>query len=102
MPLHTGPWEEGKCAYKIIQYLGNGKPCVASPTEFNRYLLKESKGGYLAKNGAGWIEMMKKLICDPVEAKKMGIAGKKFINKKFSPEKAALKVVNALQLVDCL
>jgi len=101
MPLHTGPWEEGKCGYKIIQYLGNGKPCVASPTRFNSFLIKKSKAGYLAREGHEWIRQMEKLIRNPQKAKNMGLSGKEFIKKNFSTKIIAKKVISVLDYVTC-
>ena len=35
MPLVDGPWERGKCGYKLIQYMASGVPVVASPVGVN-------------------------------------------------------------------
>jgi asparagine synthase (glutamine-hydrolysing) len=35
MPLPDAPWERGKCAYKLIQYMACGLPVVASPVGVN-------------------------------------------------------------------
>lgn len=35
MPLEAGPWERGKCAYKLLQYGAAGLPTVASPVGIN-------------------------------------------------------------------
>ncbi len=34
MPLTDGPWERGKCGYKLVQYMASARATVASPVGF--------------------------------------------------------------------
>lgn len=40
-PLLNGPFERGKCAYKVLQYAAAGLPVVGSPVGANQYALRE-------------------------------------------------------------
>lgn len=53
MPLFETKWEEGKCAFKIIQYMASGLPVVASNFGFNKSVV-EANFGFLAKNEIEW------------------------------------------------
>ena len=35
MPLPDAPWENGKCGYKLIQYMASGRPVIASAVGVN-------------------------------------------------------------------
>jgi glycosyltransferase involved in cell wall biosynthesis len=45
MPLLDSPWEQGKCAYKLIQYMACGLPAVAAPIGANREVLVHGETG---------------------------------------------------------
>ncbi len=48
MPLDDGPWERGKCSFKMLQYLAAGRPCVVSPVGMNREVLAQAEVGLAA------------------------------------------------------
>lgn len=54
MPLPDEPWEQGKCGYKIIQYMACGLPVVASPVGVNSTLITPGENGFLARTGDEW------------------------------------------------
>ncbi len=49
MPLKDGPWEKGKCGYKLIQYMACEVPVVASDVGVNCEIIENETAGLLAK-----------------------------------------------------
>src|SRR5206468_11177987 len=47
MPLVEDVWSEGKCGFKIIQYMALGMPAVASPVGVNNAIIDNAKNGFL-------------------------------------------------------
>ncbi|MFE8032878.1 glycosyltransferase, partial [Thiohalocapsa marina] len=44
MPLTDGPWERGKCGFKLIQYMACGLPVVASGVGMNKEIVTDDCG----------------------------------------------------------
>jgi glycosyltransferase involved in cell wall biosynthesis len=61
MPLKDTPWEKGKCAYKLLQYMAAGVPVLASAVGANNDVVREGVNGYLASNEEDWEEKL--LLC---------------------------------------
>jgi glycosyltransferase involved in cell wall biosynthesis len=64
MPLTADTWSEGKCGFKLIQYLSLGIPAVASPVGVNPVILDHAASGYLASEPAEWKQALEALIQD--------------------------------------
>jgi len=84
MPLKEGPWFEGKCGFKLIQYHACGIPAIASPTEVNSLITLHEQTGFIAKNRDEWKIYLKKLIADTALRTSMGESGRKHIEKNYS------------------
>lgn len=84
MPAKQGPWFEGKCGFKLIQYHACGIPAVASPTGVNPLITLHDKTGFIANNREEWKDYLKKLIADAALRSSMGEAGRKHIEKNYS------------------
>lgn len=94
MPQPDGPWERGKCGYKLLQYMASGLPTVASPVGANLQIVTPETG-ILAGSAAEWREALERLIVDPAMRTRMGLAGRRRAEKMYSlavwgPELAAL------------
>ena len=66
MPLPENDFMRGKSAYKLIQYLGAGLPCIASPVGENNVLFSQANIGFTASTTEKWIESLQKLSSDAV------------------------------------
>jgi glycosyltransferase involved in cell wall biosynthesis len=58
MPLADGPFERGKCGYKLIQYLASRVPVIASPVGVNAEIVQNG-WGTLAKTEQDWLDAMR-------------------------------------------
>lgn len=84
MPLTMDKWSEGKCGFKLIQYLALGIPAVASPVGVNSVIVEDGKNGYLCIRPEEWKEALKKLLQDTVLRKQMGAYGREKMIREYS------------------
>ncbi|MBL4668393.1 MAG: glycosyltransferase family 4 protein [Flavobacteriales bacterium] len=84
MPLLDNEWARGKCAFKALQYMALGIPCVISPVGVNNEIVKDGVNGILAENDEEWREKLTKLI-ETVEIRaEIGLEGLKTVHEKYS------------------
>jgi glycosyltransferase involved in cell wall biosynthesis len=84
MPLGDGPWEQGKCGYKLIQYMACGRPVVASAVGANRHIVQHGETGFLAETEAEWTEALTRLAGDRALRERMGRAGRQDVERRYS------------------
>lgn len=84
MPLTADKWSEGKCGFKLIQYLSLGIPAIASPVGVNSKIVVDNQNGFIATNRQEWKDSIRKLIQDVSLRKTMGEAGRKKIIAEYS------------------
>lgn len=84
MPLTDDCWSQGKCGFKILQYMATGIPAVASDVGMNKKIIQEGVNGYLVSSENQWIEKLSKLIEDAALRKQMGAEGRRMIEETFS------------------
>ncbi len=84
MPLPDGPWEKGKCGYKLIQYMACAIPVVASPVGVNVDIVNDSQSGFLADNPSDWENALLQLLESPSLRVQMGAAGRKAVETTYS------------------
>jgi len=84
MPLENSPWELGKCAYKIIQYMGCGIPVVASAVGMNKEVIENGENGFLVTTEQEWIEALGQLIENENKRVLIGLEGKKKVENNYS------------------
>jgi glycosyltransferase involved in cell wall biosynthesis len=76
MPLVADAWSEGKCGFKLIQYLSIGIPAIASPVGVNKDIIDDGVNGFLVNNHEEWYQAIKRLLEDADLRRRMGQAGK--------------------------
>lgn len=93
MPLHDTPWENGKCGYKLIQYMACSKPVVASPVGVNRIIVSNGVNGFLAKTDQEWFASFLRLYEDRGHCKLMGQNGRDLVIESYSIQ-AKISILN--------
>ena len=84
MPLEDGPWEKGKCGYKLIQYMGSGIPVVASPVGVNPGIVEGAGCGLLAETLNDWEKAFSTLIGSNTLRDEFGAAGRAAVESHYS------------------
>ncbi|MEZ5034140.1 MAG: glycosyltransferase family 4 protein [Chitinophagaceae bacterium] len=84
MPLINDPWCEGKCGFKIIQYLSLGIPAVASPIGVNTKIIDDGENGFLCQTKEEWVKALTILITNESLRIQMGKNGREEIVKMYS------------------
>ncbi len=86
MPLKDTPRARGKCAFKALQYMGVGTPCVISPVGMNAEVIEDGVDGFLAATPEEWRGKLARLIADPALRRRMGEAAREKVRRRYSHE----------------
>ncbi len=97
MPLPDAAWERGKCAYKLIQYMGCGVPVVASPVGVNQKVVENGVNGFLATSQEDWVCALHALRQNRPLRARMGQAARQKIEREYSLQGAAPRLLSLLQ-----
>ncbi len=97
MPLPNLPFARGKCGFKLIQYMGCALPVIASPIGANRDIVAPGENGFWAEDDDAWVEALHKLADDAALRKKMGDAGYRIAEARFSLASQAPRMVRCVQ-----
>lgn len=84
MPLENTLWEQGKCAYKLIQYMACAKPVIASAVGANNLVVENAINGFVCQDNASWVTAFKTLIMDISLRKLMGQNGAARVHKHYT------------------
>lgn len=84
MPLDDTPWEQGKCAYKLIQMMAAGKPVIASPVGANRRVVRHGVNGFLADTPEEWTAAFQQLATDPGLRIRMGLEARRTVAEDYT------------------
>jgi len=98
-PLPNDEWAKGKAGFKAIYYMAAGVPCVASPVGMNKEIIQDGVNGFLANSEEEWLEKISLLIENPELRKKIGLAGRKTVEERYSVKVNAPRFLKVLQFV---
>ena len=97
MPLPDGPWERGKCGYKLIQYMAAGRPVVASSVGVNVEIVQGWQCGELADEPTQWEEALGGLLIDPARREALGLRGRNAVEQHYSLQAQAPRLADILR-----
>ena len=85
MPLTNTPWEEGKCGYKLIQYMACSLPVVASDVGVNSTIVSHGVNGYIVSPDSpnDWFYYLFDLLKNKQRRHSFGHEGRKVIEEKY-------------------
>lgn len=97
MPLRDDEWARGKCALKAIQYMALAIPTVVSPVGANREVVQHDANGLHAEGLGGWVGALERLIREPSTRSRLGQAGRRTVEERYSAEVQAPRVARILR-----
>jgi glycosyltransferase involved in cell wall biosynthesis len=77
-------WSRGKCGLKVLQYMAAGLPAVANPVGVHAEMVRHGETGFLAATPAEWVESVGRLARDPGLRRRMGRAGRRLVEERYS------------------
>lgn len=95
MPLLDSPWEQGKCGYKLIQYMACGRPVIASPVGVNGAIVGDD-AGFMARDDAEWLDGFRALAESAARRAAMGAAGRVRIEDAYTLQIMAPRIAALL------
>ena len=84
MPLPDGPWSQGKCGLKALQYMALGIPTVCSLVGVNSDIIRDGDNGFLAASEDEWVAKLTRLLRSVELRKRLGLAGRLTVENKYS------------------
>ena len=97
MPLPNTEWAKGKCAMKILQYMGVGVPSIGSAVGANTEVIKDGENGLLAASDDEWVEKILRLTRNQEMARRFGAAGRETILARYSASGCAARFADVLR-----
>jgi glycosyltransferase involved in cell wall biosynthesis len=84
MPLTADRWSEGKCGFKLIQYMALGIPALASPVGVNRVIVDEGINGYQYETPEEFVAGLRRLLESADRRREFGISAREKIVAEYS------------------
>lgn len=86
MPMPDDPWSRGKCSMKALLYMAAGSATVCSGVGHNLEVIQSGVNGYLAAGEEDWLNALTQLVGDRELRERLGTAGRRTIEERFSRE----------------
>jgi glycosyltransferase involved in cell wall biosynthesis len=92
MPLEIdSPWSQGKCAYKLLQYMAAGLPVVATKVGMNAQVVEHESNGLLVSTDAEWTAALERVLRDRTLATRFGTKARRRIEHDFAYQTLAAR-----------
>jgi glycosyltransferase involved in cell wall biosynthesis len=89
-------WSRGKCGLKVLQYMAAGLPVIANPVGVQVEMVRHGETGLLAETPAQWVEAVHWLANDPDLRRRVGRAGRRLVESRYSVAAGAARWVPVL------
>lgn len=97
MPLFQSPFSNGKCGYKLIQYMACAVPVVASAVGANPDIVDDGVEGRLVLDNDAWFEALDDLLGSPARRADMGAAGRRRVESRYCMQVTAPRLLVLLR-----
>ena len=84
MPLIDSSWAQGKCGFKILQYMALQKAALASPVGVNKSIIKHLENGMLCQTSDEWISALRRCLLDERFRVGLGQQGRNTVLEHYS------------------
>jgi glycosyltransferase involved in cell wall biosynthesis len=99
MPLPDDNWSKGKCGLKALQFMALGIPVVCSPVGVNTDIIQDGENGFLAATDDEWLDKLTRLLRSQELRTKLGHAGRRTVEQKYSAISQAPRVYDVFKSV---
>jgi len=96
MPLADDIYSQGKCGFKLLQYMALGIPAVASPVGVNQTIIQDGVNGFSASTEQEWFDKLSLLIADQLLRRNIGLEARKTVEHHYSLSKAEPILISIL------
>lgn len=86
LPEPDDAWTRGKGAFKAILYMAAGLPVVASDVGANPSVVLHGQTGFIATDAGSWVTALERLATDVALRARMGTAGRRRAEDRYSVE----------------
>ncbi len=97
MPLPDEEWAKGKCGLKALLYMAAGVPAVCSPVGVNSEIIGDGENGFLATLDEEWLDKLSLLLEDVELRRRIGLAGRRTVEERYSPRVQAPRFIEVLR-----
>ncbi len=85
---------------KVLQYLAAGLPVIANPVGVQTEMVRHGETGFLARTPGEWIEAVGRLAGDAELRRRMGRAGRRLVEARYSVAVGAARWVRVLERLE--